>query len=72
MKLVDLGCNLGLTIPSMEIGVSLGAEYRGAIAHDDTLAEWKSWGEKRLNGFLWDNGILKRVVEDEITGNGSW
>ena len=66
---VDSGSNLGSTIPSMEIGASLGAEYMGAIAHDDMLAEWKSWGEKRLNGFLWDNGILKRAVE---RATGSW
>ena len=34
---VDSNVNLGLIIPSMELGRSLGAEYKGGIAQDDTL-----------------------------------
>ena len=39
---VDFNVNLGQNIPSMDMGSSLGAEYQGAIAQDDTLREWKS------------------------------
>ena len=63
---VDADLNLGLVIPSVELGASLGAEYKGALGSDETLKEWKGWGTTRTNGFLC---ILKRVVEDVITGS---
>ena len=66
---VDADLNLGLVIPSVELGDSLGAEYKGALGSDETLKEWKGWGTTRTNGFLWEDGILKRVVEDVITGS---
>ena len=66
---VDSELNLGLVIPSVELGASLGAEYKGALGSDETLKEWKGWGTTRTNGFLWEDGILKRVVEDVITGS---
>ena len=66
---VDPNCNLGLIIPAMELGDSLGVEYRAELAGDDTLVEWKTHADVRRYGFLWDDGILKRVVEDEL---GSW
>ena len=53
----------------MELGSSLGAEYKGTIAQDDTLREWKGWGTARTNGFRWESGVLKRNVEDEISGS---
>ena len=61
---VDAELNLGLVIPSVELGASLGAEY-----NDETLKEWKGWGTTRTNGFLWEDGIIKRVVEDVIMGS---
>ena len=66
---VDSDVNLGLIIPSMELSSSLGAEYKGAIAQDDTLREWKGWSTARTNGFRWGSGVLKRNVEDEISGS---
>ena len=66
---VDLNCNLGLIIPAMELGDSLGVEYRAELAGDETLVEWKTHADVRRYGFLWDDGILKRVVEDELEGN---
>ena len=32
-----------LIIPSVELGASLGAEYCGDLAKDESLKEWKSW-----------------------------
>ena len=66
---VDAELSLGLVIPSVELGASLGAEYKGALGSDETLKEWKGWGTTRTNGFLWEDGILKRVVEDVIMGS---
>ena len=68
-KKVDPELNIGLVIPSMELGASLGAEYKGAMESDETLRESNGWGSARSKGFLWDNGVLKRVVEDEISGS---
>ena len=36
---VDPELNIGLVIPSMELGASLGAEYKGEIESDETLRE---------------------------------
>ena len=30
---------------------------------------WKGWGTARTNGFRWESGVLKRNVEDEISGS---
>ena len=66
---VDPKVNVGLVIPSMELGASLGAEYKGAMEGNETLREWKGYGKDRSKGFLWENGVLKRVVEDELSGS---
>ena len=65
----DPKVNIGLAIPLVELGASLGAEYKGAMEEDETLREWKGHGTSRSKGFLWDNGVLKRVVEDEFSGS---
>ena len=66
---IDADVNVGLVIPSMELGASLGDEYKGAMENDETLKDWKCWGSARKNGFLWDSGVLKRNVEDEMSGS---
>ena len=66
---IDADVNVGLVIPSMEFGASLGDEYKGAMENDETLKDWKCWGSARKNGFLWDSGVLKRNVEDEMSGS---
>ena len=66
---VDPKVNVGLVIPSMELGASLGAEYKGAMEGVEMLREWKGYGKDRSKGFLWENGVLKRVVEDELSGS---
>jgi len=53
----------------MEEGSSLRSEYRGAVAEDETLSEWRRWGKERKHGYLWDDGVLKKMLEDEIRGN---
>ena len=53
---VDPSVNIGIVIPVMETGASLGEEYKGAILGDETLKEWKGYGTSRSKGFLWDNG----------------
>ena len=65
---VDGDLNVGLIIPSVKLGASLGAEYCGDLAKDESLKEWKSWVDERKNGFMWDQGVLKRYVEEEIRG----
>ena len=47
---VDGDLNVGLIIPSVELGASLGAEYCGDLAKDESLKEWKSWVEMVLCG----------------------
>ena len=66
---IDADVNVGLVIPSMEFGASLGDEYKGAMENDETLKDWKCWGSARKNGFLWDSGVLKRILEDEMSGS---
>ena len=66
---VDHKVNIGLAIPLVELGASLGAEYKGAMEEDEMLREWKGHGTSRSTGFLWDNGVLKRAVEDEFSGS---
>ena len=39
------------------------------MENDETLKDWKCWGSDRKNGFLWDSGVLKRNVEDEMSGS---
>ena len=40
---VDPSINIGLVIPAMETGASLGEEYKGAI---EMLKEWKRVGAR--------------------------
>ena len=47
----------------------LAAEYKGALELDESLKEWKLWAKERKNGFRWDQGVLKRNVEDQIRGD---
>ena len=57
---VDGDLNVGLIIPSVELGASLSAEYCGDLAKDESLKEWKSWADERKNGFMWDRrGVWK-------------
>ena len=55
--------NVGLVIPSIELGASLGKEYRNSLARDDTLKEWNGWEDQRKHGFMWDQGLLKWCVD---------
>ena len=66
---VDAEKNLGVSIPAMELGTSMVGEYKEAVEIDDTLSAWKSWGREWKNGFKWDDGMLKRMVEDDVRGN---
>ena len=75
---IDTDVNVGLVIPSMELGASLGDEYKNAMENDETLKDWKCWCSARKNGFLRDSGVLKRNVEDEMSvsrstsGHSGW
>ena len=68
-SVVDADKNVGLVLPSMEIGAGLAAEYKGALEVDESLKEWKLWAREQKNGFRWDQGVLKRSVEDELRGD---
>ncbi len=35
-------------------------DFREAVKSDDSLKEWREWGEKKERGFAWKNGVLVR------------
>ena len=59
----------GMHIPLDELGGSLAAEYKVAIMEDQSLEKWRVNADQSVNGFKWDQGLLKKLVEDVIRGN---
>ena len=56
----------GMQIPLAELGGSLAAEYKVAVMEDQSLEKWRV--NSNQNGFKWDQGLLKKLVEDVIRG----
>ena len=59
----------GMQIPLAEQGGSLAAEYKVAVTEDQSLEKWRVSADQSVNGFKWDQGLLKKLVEDVIRGN---
>ena len=59
----------GMPIPLAELGGSLAAEYKAAVMEDQSLEKWRVNADQSVNGFKWDQGLLKKLVEDVIRGN---
>ena len=57
----------GMQIPLAKLGGSLAAEYKVAVMEDQSLEKWRVNADQRVNG--WDQGLLKKLVEDVIRGN---
>jgi len=58
-----------VAIPSMEEGSSLRSEFREEVVEDETLSEWRIRGKERKHGYLWDHGVVKKMVKYDIRGN---
>ena len=61
--------SVGIEIPLMEAGSNLLEEYKEGIGSDETLVEWRCCSTERKNGFMWDSGVLTRMVEDDFREN---
>ena len=59
----------GMQIPLAELGGRLAAEYKVAVMEDQSLEKWRVNADQSVNGFKWDQGLLKKLVEDVIRGN---
>ena len=59
----------GMQIPLAELGGGLAAEYKVAVMEDQSLEKWRVNADQSVNGFKWDQGLLKKLVEDVIRGN---
>ena len=59
----------GMQIPLAELGGSLAAEYKVAVIEDQSLEKWRVNADQHVNGFKWDQGLLKKLVEDVIKRN---
>ena len=59
----------GMQIPLAELGGRLAAEYKVAVMEDQSLEKWRVNADQSVNGFKWDQGLLKKLVEDVIGGN---
>ena len=59
----------GMQIPLAELGGHLAAEYKVAVMEDQSLEKWRVNADQSVNGFKWDQGLLKKLVEDVIRGN---
>ena len=59
----------GNQIPLAELGGSLAAEYKVAVMEDQGLEKWRVNADQSVNGFKWDQGLLKKLIENVIRGN---
>ena len=50
----------GIQIPLAELGGSLAAEYKVAVMEDQSLEKWRVNADQSVNGFKWDQGLLKK------------
>jgi len=63
------GYDLGFQLPILQQGGDLIREYLKGVGSDETLKKWKKWADEKKNGFFWEDGLLKKLVEDTLTGN---
>ena len=59
----------GMQIPLAELGRSQTAEYKVAVMEDQSLEKWRVNADQSVNGFKWDQELLKKLVENVIRGN---